>query len=271
VIGHSIDRIVSGRRVALIGANAALRPMVLTSVVIHVVIAVGLVWGPSWRPPRVPLQAYQVRLVSLPVEHPSPTHEPPATPAPRPEPPRKPPVKKTPPVVKTKAPKKPVEAVVAPTPIKGPRPAAVSLPSDPVETPMAPPQSEPAPKPSPEQVAKAVEPTDPGISLVAPLMEAVALKYPYYMNALVRKMDANWSPPRSGSGEGREVLVTFMILRDGSVRNPEIGQSSGNMFYDQAALRSVLRSMPFPPLPPGYPEENLKVHFSFLLDPNRSP
>ncbi|MBI3609025.1 MAG: TonB family protein [Nitrospirae bacterium] len=244
--------------------------MVLASAVAHVVIAIGLVWAPTWMPSRVPLQAYQVRLVSLPVEHPSQTHEPPATSAPRPEPPRKPPVKKTPPVVKLKAPKKPVEAVVAPTPIKGPQPAVVAS-SEPVETPATQPHNEPAPKPAPDQVAKAVEPVDPGITLVTPLMEAVALKYPYYMNALVRKMDANWSPPGSGSGEGREVLVTFTILRDGSVRDPGIGQSSGNVFYDQAALRSVQRSIPFPPLPPGYPEDNLKVHFSFLLDPNRSP
>ncbi len=251
---------------ALIGANAALRPMVLASVVIHVVIAIGLVWAPTWKPSRIPLQAYQVRLVSLPVERPSVPQEPPPTPVTRPEPSRKPPVKKTHPVVKTKAPKKPVDAVVAPTPIKGPQPAVVMAPSEPVEAPAT-----PAPKPAPNQVAKAVEPVDPGITLAAPLMEAVALKYPYYMNALKRKMDPNWSPPGAGPGEAREVLVTFTILRDGSVRDPKIDQSSGNVFYDQAAVRSVWRSNPFPPLPPGYPEDTLQVYFTFLLDPNRSP
>jgi TonB family protein len=128
------------------------------------------------------------------------------------------------------------------------------------------------PEPEPEKaepVAKATEPAEPGIQLVTPLMEAVALKYPYYMNALKRKINENWSPPGAGFAEAREVLVVFTILRDGSVRGAEVEQSSGDVFYDQAALRSVLRATPFPPLPDGYPSADMKIHFSFLLDPDR--
>jgi protein TonB len=100
-------------------------------------------------------------------------------------------------------------------------------------------------------------------------MEAVALKYPYYINALKRKINENWSPPGAGFAEAREVLVVFTILKDGSVSGPAIEQSSGDVFYDQAALRSVLRANPFPPLPDGYPGNDMKIHFSFLLDPDR--
>jgi TonB family protein len=89
------------------------------------------------------------------------------------------------------------------------------------------------------------------------------------MNALKRKINDNWSPPGGGFAEAREVLVVFTILRDGSVRDPKVEQSSGDVFYDQAALRSVLRATPFPPLPDGYPGQDMKIHFSFLLDPDR--
>lgn len=226
------------------------------SAALHTVFAVGLVWGPSWITPRPIAPAYEVQLVSLPVEEaPKPKPEPePARPAPKPAPPPVKPkasVKKPapPPVEKAKPSLKPGPAVV-------PEPAEEAT-SEP---------DEPAAK---EPVAKATEPTEPGIQLVTPLMEAVALKYPYYMNALRRKIDENWSPPGAGFAEAREVLVVFTILRDGSVSGAEVEQSSGDMFYDQAALRSVLRATPFPPLPEGYPGQNMKIHFSFFLDPDR--
>ena len=246
----------------------ALRPMVVASAVGHGFVALALAWGPQWMPKPVRPQAYQVRLVSLPVEEPKPSPPRPEVTAPRPEPPRAAPKKtKVTSPSAVKAAKKSATGVVAPGPVKGPRPAVAVVPDEPAEPPAPEPRpAEPASKPAPDQTVTAVE---PGIVLVTPLMEAVALKFPYYMNALVRKMDANWSPPGAGPVSAREVLVTFTILRDGSVRGAQVEQSSGDPFYDQAALRSVQRSTPFPPLPPGYPDETMTIHFSFLLDPDR--
>lgn len=230
--------------------------MVGVSAILHLLLAVVLVWGPSWIRPRPLAPAYEVQLVSLPVEeapkpHPEPVrHEPRVPPAP---------VKPKPKPVKRPAP----PPVDKPTPRPDPAPSAVPEPSDEAVQP-DPPEPEKA-----EPVAKATEPAEPGIQLVTPLMEAVALKYPYYMNALKRKINENWSPPGAGFAEAREVLVVFTILRDGSVRGAEVEQSSGDVFYDQAALRSVLRATPFPPLPDGYPSADMKIHFSFLLDPDR--
>ncbi len=240
--------------------------MVVASAVGHGLVALALAWGPQWMSTPVRPQAYQVRLVSLPVDEPSPSPARPEVTAPRPEPPRPAPKKaKVTSPSKGKTAKKSAAGVVAPGPVKGPRPAVAVVPDEPAPPPAQEPRPA-APKPSPDQTAKAVE---PGVTLVTPLMEAVALKFPYYMNALVRKMDANWSPPGAGPVGAREVLVTFTILRDGSVRGAEVEQSSGDPFYDQAALRSVHRSTPFPPLPPGYPDETMTIHFSFLLDPDR--
>ena len=204
------------------------------------------------------MPVYEVQLVSAPVEAPRPRPQPPPRRVePKPVTPPKP--------TKIKSVKKPVPAAVEPAPTKAkpapaPTPEAVAAP--------APPERPPDP-PAPEPQAKAPEPTDPGIQLVTPLMEAVALKYPFYMNALKRKINENWSPPGAGFAQTRETLVVFTIQRDGSVRGTDIEQSSGDAFYDQAAIRSVRRATPFPPLPPGYPEESMKIFFSFSLDPDR--
>lgn len=236
--------------------------MVIASITVHALIAVGLVWGPAWVP-RPKLQTYEVQLVSLPAEPaPVPIREIPPPVVPQPRPPKPAPEPKPAAKPAAKPVKKSAESVPPPSPIRGTHAA---------EAPEVKPAVEPPPAP-PEQLASIPQAAaDTGITLVTPLMEAVALKYPYYTNVLLRKMDANWSPPKAGSAARQEVLVTFIILRDGSVRGPNIEQSSGNLYYDQAALRTVLRSSPFPPLPPGYAGETMTVHFSFLLDPERGP
>jgi len=60
-----------------------------------------------------------------------------------------------------------------------------------------------------------------------------------------------------------EVIVTFDILRDGSIRNVQIAQRSGNSNLDYSAQRAVLDAAPFPPLPPGYEGNaaNVELHF----------
>jgi len=47
------------------------------------------------------------------------------------------------------------------------------------------------------------------------------------------------------------VIVTFDILRDGSVRNVQIAQRSGNGTLDTSVQRAVIDAAPFPPLPQG--------------------
>ena len=59
-------------------------------------------------------------------------------------------------------------------------------------------------------------------------------------------------------------MIYFEIDREERVRGqPKIKQSSGNELYDQSALRAVLESIPFPPLPRDFPGQYLKVNFGF--------
>jgi len=47
-----------------------------------------------------------------------------------------------------------------------------------------------------------------------------------------------------------------------------ISKSSGNTYYDQAALRAITEANPFPPLPADFPGTTLRVHlgFNFAMD-----
>ena len=74
-------------------------------------------------------------------------------------------------------------------------------------------------------------------------------KYPYYEISLRNKIERNWSPPPLIKGSS---WVRVVIGRNGKILATEIIESSGNSFYDQAALRAIYLSDPFPPLPDNY-------------------
>ncbi len=96
-------------------------------------------------------------------------------------------------------------------------------------------------------------------------------KYPYYFSGIKIKIDAQWSPPpipRTSFGKGDAVAtVRFIIKRDGHInkKSIQIEKSSGNNFFDAAALRAVYNADPLLPLPEGITEE-LHVHFEFKLN-----
>ncbi len=46
---------------------------------------------------------------------------------------------------------------------------------------------------------------------------------------------------------------------------PAIHKSSGNSFYDNAALRAVMGASPFPKLPDDWTKPSLRILFTFDL------
>jgi TonB family protein len=61
------------------------------------------------------------------------------------------------------------------------------------------------------------------------------------------------------------VIVTFDILRDGSVRNVQIVQRSGNNTLDFSVQRAVTDAANFPPLPSEYERNEANVELRFQL------
>jgi TonB family protein len=125
----------------------------------------------------------------------------------------------------------------------------------------------------PEATKEKEQPTSPAGSAsptgTAAKKEAVAVsagpqnQFPglsSYFPLVKNKIEPNWNPP-PGVREAR-AKVLFRILRSGRVGEVKLQESSGNFYFDQAAIRAILTSSPFPPLP----DENSREYQEFSVD-----
>jgi TonB family protein len=112
------------------------------------------------------------------------------------------------------------------------------------------PEAPPAPSagPSvPEQGSAKSGSTSEGVAVGTTSSE---FKFPPYLAIVREKIEQNWNPPPSSKNVTAKVL--FKILRSGRVDDPKLEKSSGQFYFDQAAIRAILLSNPFPPLPEGF-------------------
>jgi periplasmic protein TonB len=86
-----------------------------------------------------------------------------------------------------------------------------------------------------------------------------------YADLVVRRVTDKWQTTGLAGLTLPMVVVTFDILRDGSVRNPQIAQRSGNSTLDYSALRAISDAGPFPPLPSNYSGSSTSVELRFQL------
>ncbi len=87
----------------------------------------------------------------------------------------------------------------------------------------------------------------------------------WYLQTVRDKISSNWfeslvDPGVSGTFQ---VAVYFRIFKDGSISTVDIRESSGIKTLDQSAVRAVMRSANFPPLPDGYGESYLGIILIF--------
>jgi len=66
--------------------------------------------------------------------------------------------------------------------------------------------------------------------------------------------------------EEGEVVVAFVIARDGTILSTEIRESSGYPRLDQAVLAMLDRASPVPPLPDEFPGEQARVVLPFQFE-----
>jgi outer membrane biosynthesis protein TonB len=168
----------------------------------------------------------------------------------------------------------PPEAI--PTP-----PEEKPAPLKPIPRPKTPPKPEPKPPPRPEPEKKeppaktrAPEPPLPGeapstgtdvANVKTPGLE---FAYPEYLRNIVAQVYRRWQRPTGGASLRAE--LSFLILRDGSVREIRFLQSSGNFAFDldaQGAIEAAGNARAFGPLPEGYPADVLPVAFYFTPRP----
>jgi protein TonB len=90
-------------------------------------------------------------------------------------------------------------------------------------------------------------------------------RYSWYVTAIRNRISSNWLKATVDPAVrvAPRVYVTFQVMRDGRVVNPQLTQASGVASLDRSALRAVYESSPMPPLPGDYPGPNVLVEFWF--------
>ncbi|MCZ6832837.1 MAG: TonB family protein [Acidobacteria bacterium] len=188
---------------------------------------------------------------------PAPAQAKPAPPRaePAPPPPRPQPKKKSQP--KPAAPKK--------------KPAATQETAAPVQEPALQPAGTAAGSPGQADAAPTTGAAGPGQDNTGIGLRAGGGSFPhaYYLALVKNKLQANYAVPiHPGSDvEVLAVRITFRLSRDGSLSGVAVDIPSPYPPLDDAALRAVYRSAPFPGLPPAYTGETLELAVTFDLKP----
>jgi periplasmic protein TonB len=229
----------TGRTAGLIG-----------TIVVHAAV-VGLLVG-TVRPSKASPPSYAVDLVAAP----APTTRrlaPEARPSPPPE--------EKPPPTPRKTPPAPVEkpAPVVPKPAK-PKPTT--------PTPKPPAPVEPEREPSPQTAAPAEpapgETPSTGTDAATIKTPGLAFPYPEYLRNIVNQVYQRWD--RSSAKQSNFAEISFLILRDGSVRDIHFVTRSGSFAFDldaQGAVEAAGNARAFGPLPDGWDADVLPVSFYF--------
>jgi TonB family protein len=109
------------------------------------------------------------------------------------------------------------------------------------------------------------EGTGSGLGGLADQIGQSDFPFNWYLQAVRDKISSNWfqslvDPGVSGTFQ---VAVYFRIFKDGSISTVDIKESSGLKTLDQSAVRAIMRSAAFPPLPDGYNESYLGIILIF--------
>lgn len=91
--------------------------------------------------------------------------------------------------------------------------------------------------------------------------------YVWYGRIIKHRVSDGWFPPYvARMGLTGRTVVTFRIMRNGTVTDIKLSESSGNKTLDQAALNAVISVEHFPVLPVDYVRLSLRIKFSFLYN-----
>ena len=90
--------------------------------------------------------------------------------------------------------------------------------------------------------------------------------FAWYLSRVQAKVTEKWVDKAL---PGQQPVAVFEISREGQVSRIAIEKSSGNSYYDQAAVRAITEANPFPPLPAEFPGQTLRVHLGFNFTAER--
>ena len=172
------------------------------------------------------------------------------------------------------APKQRVAREAVPTPPPQEKPAPVKPPPKPKPTKVPAP---PAPKPPPTETTREpppktsapvtpIEGETPSTGTDVATIKTPGLQFPYpeYLRNIVTQVYRNWD--RESARQNNFAEISFLVLRDGSVRDIHFVPRSGSFSFDlgaQGAIEAAGNARSFGPLPDGWDADVLPVSFYF--------
>jgi protein TonB len=206
------------------------------------------------KPTRASPPSYAVELVAAPAPTTKqrlarealptpPPEEKPAPPPPKPAPPQK---DKPAPVT----PKPPKPAKTTPTPAPKPPPTES--------------EREPAPRTAAPVAPVPGETPRSGTDVATIKTPGLAFPFPEYLRNIVTQVSQRWD--RASAKQNNFAEISFLILRDGSVRDIRFVTRSGSFAFDldaQGAIEAAGNTQAFGQLPDGWEADVLPVSFYF--------
>lgn len=98
------------------------------------------------------------------------------------------------------------------------------------------------------------------------LSDAQGVDFKPYLVQVLTAVRRNWLaviPESAHMGRRGQVLIQFIIDRQGTVPKLVIATPSGIEAFDRAAVAGVSMSNPFPPLPQGYQGDQIRLQLAF--------
>jgi protein TonB len=216
---------------------------IAASLLLHALIVGGAVWTALHQPAPEAANVLNIKFAPMPAV--SAPLQPAAKPAP---------VKKT-----IQEP----QAVIAP-PKPDVRPEPKTVPLSPFGQSPKKGSEHPAPAPAPAAPSVAQTATAPNIAIGGTGVTGIEggdFPYTIYIDRMHTLIGQHWLRPQAAPGT--TTTVSFVIERDGTIRDVRTETPSGNGTFDRGALRAVLEASPLPPLPFGYSGNYLGVHLTF--------
>jgi TonB family protein len=92
-----------------------------------------------------------------------------------------------------------------------------------------------------------------------------SIHYTWYQTIVTNILRSNWATSVADEKSiNIKVIVSFYILRSGSITEVKIIEPSGIFMLDQAVLRAVMNSNPLPPLPAEFERNKLYAQYEFV-------
>jgi TonB family protein len=89
-----------------------------------------------------------------------------------------------------------------------------------------------------------------------------------YYTTIWAKIKKGWTLPENLS-KGKadlEAIIVVVIEREGKIQKTWFEKRSGNVLYDQSAMRAIKKAEPFPPIPKEFSDNTFEIGIRFYPD-----